>query len=254
MSDPIIISNYNTNWPHLFNKEAELIKSVIEVINIHHVGSTAIPELSAKPIIDMIVVVKDRDKTIFPLEKLGYKFKGEYNIPFRSYFNKEGIHLHMYEENHPEIELNICFRDFLRSNSFERLEYEKLKRRLANEKEASLKKGMFSAYTLGKDAFIKACLQKACYKGVRFLKATHTQELEFIRKFNEPDPLHHHFVLYEGIEVIGYGRIDPNISMISTFVKNEWRNHFRELLLNWANKEFYGGRCEKQLWSFNRLE
>ncbi len=59
------------------------------------------PGLSAKPVIDMIGVIKDPEKAIKSLEDLGFKYKGEYNIPMRFYFNKsEGIevNLHVYEE------------------------------------------------------------------------------------------------------------------------------------------------------------
>ena len=89
------------------------------------------PGLSAKPVIDMIGVVKNPEKAIQPLESLGFKYKGEYNIPMRLYFNRsEGINtnLHVYEEGHPEIELNLLFRDYLREHPEAREEYAKLKK------------------------------------------------------------------------------------------------------------------------------
>lgn len=88
---------YNPSWPCLFEEESQRITKTLNCIEIHHVGSTSIPGLKAKPVIDMIVVVKDLTQTIEPLESLGYKYKGEYNIPFRKYFSKSlpiKAHLH----------------------------------------------------------------------------------------------------------------------------------------------------------------
>jgi GrpB-like predicted nucleotidyltransferase (UPF0157 family) len=84
---------------------------------IHHVGSTAVPGLAAKPKIDMIAVVHSGDLSIAQLENIGFSYKGEWNIPFKFGFTKRGqdeINLHVFEEGHPEIELNILFRDYLR--------------------------------------------------------------------------------------------------------------------------------------------
>lgn len=67
----------------------------------------------------MIVIVEDIENAIQALESLGFKYKGEHNIPMRFYFNQsEGIetNLHVYEEGHPEIELNLLFRDYLRQH------------------------------------------------------------------------------------------------------------------------------------------
>lgn|GEM_PF-6423224 len=70
----------------------------------------SMPGLSVKPVIDMIGVIKDPEKVIPQLESLGFKYKDEYNIPMRLYFNRsEGIdtNLHVYQEAHREIELNL---------------------------------------------------------------------------------------------------------------------------------------------------
>ena len=259
MNNAISIHTYNDKWPFMLQNEAKaIIEALPDLIDIHHVGSTSVPSLSAKPIIDIIVVVRDRNAAISPLEKLGYTFKGEYNIPFRSYFNKAGFNLHMYEEGHSEITLNLTFRDFLRTHPKERQEYEALKNKLANESDASIKKGMFKTYTLGKDAFIKECLKNAGYIGIRFLKATHYTELDLARRYCDDaliqDPNHHHLVLYEGIELIGYGHVDPR-NIISYWVKEKWEKHFKELLLKWVKKEQYVDNSSTfNPWSFNKLD
>ena len=78
----------NSNWPKLFEAEADLIKQKLgdNFLEIHHVGSTSVPGLCAKPIIDIILVLRNSAESIAPLESIGFKFRGEMNIPFRSYF------------------------------------------------------------------------------------------------------------------------------------------------------------------------
>src|SRR5437016_5484230 len=86
----IIVTPYNPDWPFIFEREALKIKEALgaNCIAIHHVGSTSVPGLPAKPIIDMIAVIKNPEKAIQSLESLGFKYKGEYNIPMRLYFNR----------------------------------------------------------------------------------------------------------------------------------------------------------------------
>lgn len=93
MKKHIEIAPYNPRWPEMFVSEAELIKKVLgnNCTTIHQIGSTSVPGLSAKPIIDMLPVVKDIqevDKAAKAMETLGYEAKGEYGIAFRRYFKK----------------------------------------------------------------------------------------------------------------------------------------------------------------------
>jgi GrpB-like predicted nucleotidyltransferase (UPF0157 family) len=226
----IIVTPYNSDWPQIFEQEASKIKEILgsNCIAIHHVGSTSVPGLSAKPVIDMIGVVKNPEKVIQLLESLDFKYKGEYNIPMRFYFSRsEGVetNLHVYEEGHPEIELNLIFRDFLRQHSNERDEYSKLKESLLKEKSSYEKnQSLFTGYNLGKDAFIRKILQAAGFNRIRMMKCTHYAEWEIAKKlrreyffdtlstsdpyawtFDHPD--HVHLVLYQGVEIVGYAHI-----------------------------------------------
>src|SRR5579862_3217593 len=142
MSDMVKVLPYDPEWPHLFTKEAELIKDALgqNCIAIHHIGSTAVPGLSAKPVIDIIPVVKDIlqvDKAILAMEKLGYEAKGEFGVPFRRYFQKahhlRTHHVHIFEEGNPEIERHIKFRDWMRTHDNDREAYAKLKLQLAQQ-------------------------------------------------------------------------------------------------------------------------
>lgn len=129
-------------WLSLFAEEADELKGILgeEIVSIHHFGSTSIPELEAKPIIDILAVVKDItliENYNEKLQVLGYEGKGENGIPGRRYFQKGGDdrthHLHVYRIGSPEIERHLTFRDYLRTHSIVRKEYGELKRRLSQK-------------------------------------------------------------------------------------------------------------------------
>ncbi|OJW73564.1 MAG: GNAT family N-acetyltransferase [Candidatus Amoebophilus sp. 36-38] len=229
----IEIVPYNPDWPKQFEIEAAKIKESLgdNCIAIYHIGSTSVPGLAAKPKIDIIVVVKDPASTITSLEAIGIQYKGEYNIPLHYGFSRRGdvdLNLHVYEDGNPEIELNLCFRDYLRKNAVARDEYMALKQNLLQEEDVSCKKSssMFSEYTLGKDVFIRTILRQAGFNRLRFLKCTHYGEWNVARQFRQtyffdkvpvsdpyewtfkhPEHEHEHVVLYQGTEIIGYAHI-----------------------------------------------
>jgi GrpB-like predicted nucleotidyltransferase (UPF0157 family) len=116
----IEVVEYDPSWPELFEIEAEQIKQALgrNCIEIHHIGSTSVPGLSAKPIIDMLPVVRDIqevDKATKAMESLGYEAKGEYGMAFRRYFQKgkdiRTHNVHMYQEGDPEISRYLKFRN-----------------------------------------------------------------------------------------------------------------------------------------------
>src|SRR3989338_9466562 len=98
---------YDPNWPELYRKESALLSDIFkdQLISIHHIGSTAVPGLCAKPIIDIMPVVKDISKIdAFNKEMaaIGYEAIGEYGIPNRRFFFKGGVnhrthHVHVYQ-------------------------------------------------------------------------------------------------------------------------------------------------------------
>lgn len=159
--DRVEIKPYDLNWPHVFEKEAKLIQQALgnNCIAIHHVGSTSVPGLAAKPKIDIIAVVQDLFFDNSQLEAIGYKYRGGFNIPLRRSFTirtvDRNINLHVFEENDPEIELNILFRDHLRENSNARDEYALLKHNLIKEESSHQKNDpVYRGYTLGKHDFV----------------------------------------------------------------------------------------------------
>ncbi|MED0678851.1 GrpB family protein [Aneurinibacillus thermoaerophilus] len=150
---------YNEKWPELFQEEANKIKSVFgdEAINIYHIGSTAIPHIHAKPIIDILVEVKDVDKVDSfndEMEQLGYKPKGENGIAYRRYFTKGGNnrthHVHVFKTGSEHITRHLAFRDYLITHKDEANTYSELKQKLSKQFTYNAEK-----YTQGKDWFIK---------------------------------------------------------------------------------------------------
>lgn len=112
MTDLIKVVAYDASWPQLFEIEAQRIKGILgdHCITIHHIGSTAVPGLSAKPIIDILPVVNDIlqvDQFNSAMKNIGYAAKGEYGIPFRRYFQKSSErrthNVHIFAEGNPEL-------------------------------------------------------------------------------------------------------------------------------------------------------
>ncbi|MFC4076229.1 GrpB family protein [Salinithrix halophila] len=146
-------------WSERFEEEAQKLREVFgeELIRVYHIGSTSVPGLEAKPVIDLLPVVKEIsrvDRFRPPMEALGYEAMGEYGIPGRRFFRKGGEnrthHVHVFEEGHSDIRRHLAFRDYLRTHPEEAARYGALKQRLAHRFPTDLK-----AYMDGKDGLIK---------------------------------------------------------------------------------------------------
>lgn len=229
--DRIEIKPYEANWPNIFKAEAIEIKKALadNCISIHHVGSTSVPGLAAKPKIDIIAVVRNLFFDKSQLETIGYKYRGGFSIPLRRSFTirnpGRNINLHVLEENDPEIELNILFRDHLRKYPDARDEYALIKYKLISEDSNHEKNdSIYRGYTLGKHDFIQNILKQSGFNKSRFLLCTHITEWNSAKYFRNKyffgpygieDPYtwtfnhekHAHLVLYQGTEIIGYAHI-----------------------------------------------
>jgi GrpB-like predicted nucleotidyltransferase (UPF0157 family) len=135
----IKIARYDTDWPKKFEAHARVIADALggSPLRIEHVGSTSVPGLAAKPIIDILVVVPDSadEGTYLPrLEAAGYVLRvrepdwNEHRM-FRT--PEKDVHIHIYSAGCPEIQRNLAFRDRLRRNIDDRTRYEQTKRELA---------------------------------------------------------------------------------------------------------------------------
>lgn len=144
-------------WSQLFETERQQIAAVLQdsILDIQHIGSTSIPGLCAKPVLDIAIGVKSFEEafaTVPPLESLGYTFRGEYGLPRRHYFTKGSPrthHLHMWEITSDEWKRHIAFRDYLRANHEARDRYAALKQDL------SLTAKTRQEYQDGKDPLIQ---------------------------------------------------------------------------------------------------
>ena len=135
----ILIVDYDPQWPKLFRHEAERIRAVLgsRVLQIEHTGSTSVPGLAAKPIIDMILAVTDsadEDTYVPELNGIGYQVHirevnwHEHRMLTRP---KPEINLHVFSSSSPEIDRILVFRDWLRKNAADRELYARTKLALA---------------------------------------------------------------------------------------------------------------------------
>ena len=137
----ITIVDYDANWPEKFKTHAETIARALgdSALRIEHIGSTSVPGLAAKPIIDILVVVQDStdEATYLPqLEAAGYvlRWREPHWHEHRMFKTPEmDVHIHVYSDGCPEIQRNLCFRDRLRVNDDDRRRYEQTKRELAEK-------------------------------------------------------------------------------------------------------------------------
>lgn len=139
---PITLVEYDPSWPDLFEREANRIRSVLggAALQIEHVGSTSVPGLCAKPIIDILLVVKNSDDEpsyVPALEAAGYRLRIREPEWFEHRMFKgpdTDINLHVFSLGAPEIDRILRFRDWLRSNESDRDKYAQVKRSLAKKK------------------------------------------------------------------------------------------------------------------------
>ena len=136
---PIALAKYDPAWPQIFEREATRIRAALGdgALLIEHVGSTAVPELAAKPRIDIVLAVADSsDETAYVprLEAAGYVLRGR-EPDWHEHRLFEGpdtdVNLHVFSAGCPEIERMVRFRDHLRTDDEDRLLYEQTKRTLA---------------------------------------------------------------------------------------------------------------------------
>ena len=162
------VVSHNPNWQQAFERESQEIANALgdnNVVAIHHIGSTAIPGIYAKPIIDFLVAVRaiaQVDEQSGAMTQLGYEVMGEFGIPGRRYFRRDnaaGIrthHVHMFEEGSAQIERHLAFRDYMRTHPNEAQAYSDLKQQLAKAHPTDIE-----AYMDVKDGFIQAIDAKA---------------------------------------------------------------------------------------------
>lgn len=169
MGSAIEVVDYNPGWTLAFEHEKLRIQAAVGeyLTGIEHVGSTAVPGLAAKPVIDLLVGIRslaDSPLCVAPLAKLGYHYIPEYedDLPERRYFQKltgAGVHthhLHMVEPGSDFWRRHLLFRDYLRAHPETAAEYGALKRSLAAQYGEDR-----AGYTDAKSGFIQSVLELA---------------------------------------------------------------------------------------------
>lgn len=139
LDGPVLLADYDERWPALYEREAARIRSVLgaQVLLLEHVGSTSVPGLAAKPIIDILLAVTDpgREDVYVPdLERAGYRLviREPGWFQHRAFKGPDtNINLHVHPPESPEIERNLRFRDHLRASGADRELYQRAKRQLA---------------------------------------------------------------------------------------------------------------------------
>jgi GrpB-like predicted nucleotidyltransferase (UPF0157 family) len=138
--DAVLIQNYDPSWPETFTKLAMRIRSALGslVLTVEHIGSTSVPGLAAKPIIDVDVVLSspaDFAESIRLLSSIGYAHEGDLGIAGREAFlspsDEPRHHLYVLSSGATELRRHLAFRDALRADNGLRDRYAALKRSLA---------------------------------------------------------------------------------------------------------------------------
>jgi GrpB-like predicted nucleotidyltransferase (UPF0157 family) len=161
MSTQVVVVPFEPHWVESFSHARDEAAVAIgpTLTAFHHIGSTSIPGIYAKPIIDMLAVVSDPgalDQRAPEMKSIGYAPMGEFGIPGRRYFRRDDStgtrthQIHAFQVGSPHIERHLAFRDFMRAHPAVATQYSELKRRLAAAHPHDIE-----AYMDGKDAFIE---------------------------------------------------------------------------------------------------
>jgi GrpB-like predicted nucleotidyltransferase (UPF0157 family) len=166
-SDRVELADHDPSWADVFAQEQERLAAIFDgqAVGIEHVGSTSVPDLCAKPIVDMLVGLRElelSDEQIAAMQGLGYEYLGEYGLPGRLFFRKQPRthHVHVVEHGGEHWQRQLTFRNALRSDAEERRRYDAFKRRLAAEGHPR------EVYTELKTPFIREIEARARARGV----------------------------------------------------------------------------------------
>lgn len=161
----IEVHPYDATWPIQFEREAKQLRTIFgeQLIAIDHIGSTSIPQLCAKPVIDILITVKqinDVDTLNMKMNAFEYVAHGTHGIEGRRFFSKGGDqrthHVHVFEKGDAQIERHLLFRDYLRAHPEVAKQYGTLKEQLAAQ--YRMEKELYIA---GKHDFIQFIDEKA---------------------------------------------------------------------------------------------
>jgi GrpB-like predicted nucleotidyltransferase (UPF0157 family) len=178
---PVVVVDHDPSWGIAYLEEAQRLRRAlpIDVLAIEHVGSTAVPGLAAKPIIDILLGVRDLAAAgahVRDLEPLGYTYLPSYEagMPYRRLLRRweddpPAAHVHLVERTHPFFTEHLALRDYLRVHPDQADRYGALKQRLA-----AVHRDDREAYMDGKDGLLRELNQRALAWAADLLAATAT--------------------------------------------------------------------------------
>ncbi|MEK7650150.1 MAG: GrpB family protein [Patescibacteria group bacterium] len=160
------VQAYNPSWPKLFEEEAKVLNKIFgeDALSIEHIGSSAVPGMDGKSVIDIVISVKvltSAKKYVVQMRTLGYEFLPEYIKPDSYLFRKveDGFsifNVHVFEESHPHVEEMLVIRDYLRRHPDEVSKYSQLKRGLYEKYPDD-----YGAYRKFKDEYMEGLERRA---------------------------------------------------------------------------------------------
>ncbi len=160
------VVSYDPQWVTLFRAEVLELRSLFgsEILAAHHIGSTAVPGITAKPIVDILLEVREIkhiDAYNEQLRRRGYEPRGEYGLPGRRFFprtenGKRTFHVHIWQRGDVEIPRHLAFRDYMIAHADEALAYGRLKQELVEHFAGDREK-----YVAGKDAYCQEIQRRA---------------------------------------------------------------------------------------------
>jgi GrpB-like predicted nucleotidyltransferase (UPF0157 family) len=156
----IVIVDYDPSWPERFERQRERLAGALGplALAIEHVGSTAVPGLVAKPIVDLLITITDpeEESLIEPIEVAGYELR--VREPAHRMFRtpERDVHVHLWAAHDPEVDRLLRFRDRLRASPRDRAAYTELKRELARQSWPDM-----NAYAEAKGPLIESILARA---------------------------------------------------------------------------------------------
>ena len=253
MKKIIKVVPYNPKWPENFQVISTELKDILgnNCLAVHHVGSTSVPGLCAKPVIDVFCVVKDLKSTIPVLENHGYQYKGEYNLPLRLFFNKKipfDLNLHVATENSGELKWQLTFRDYLRNNPEARKLYSNTKLDLVknNPEGFDISKNLLPEYTILKGEIISKRAEMAHFDEYRFLIPSNPHEIKACIELlnisasdmNRENEIY--FCLYKGLKCVAAANLvidrSTNTVKVQIFksISPNAKLKFEKLILDWC--------------------
>lgn len=224
----ITIEPYTPLWAKQFSDLANQLRPIFgsNLLAIHHAGSTSIPGLAAKPILDIFIGVTDItdvDRINSEMIALGFEAKGEFGIAFRRFFTRRSrspqANIHVFEHDSTEIARHLLFRDYLIQHPDDRDEYVQLKQRLAQQYPNDI-----YHYVTGKSDFVKRIDRATGYQGEQLVQVLTEEEQtayqQLIGESAGKNPNHRYFVYSRNLELVGAMHIvmdpQPHINKIAT--------------------------------------